>query len=316
MINSFINKEFTRYYFQKDQQNKSKMTYLKYIIFAIIISSFTANAQQDPHFSMYRYNMNVITPAYAGTNGSLETTFAVRSQWAGIEGGPETLNFNVNSPVGENIGVGLTVVNDKVFVLEETHLYADFSYKIKIAEEINLHAGIKAGGSFLKINLNELGIVDDPLFSENINTFNPNIGVGFYLKAKKYYVSLSAPGLLSNDRYEKEGLNPVSAKDDTQIFLGGGYDFDLSENFKLRPSVLGKAVNGAPFSLDLTASALYKERIELGANYRVDESVTMFFTAGFADNIFKVGYAYEYITTDLNTYTNGTHEIIIKLKLN
>lgn len=315
MMDSLINKKTTRYYFQKDQQNKSKMTYLKYIIFALIIS-FAANAQQDPHFSMYRYNMNVITPAYAGTNGSLETTFAVRSQWAGVEDGPETLNFNINSPVDENIGVGLTVVNDKVFVLEETHLYADFSYKIKITEETDLHAGLKAGGSFLKIDLNELGIANDPLFTENISTFNPNVGVGFYLKAKKYYVSLSAPGLLSNNRYEKEGLNPVSAKDDTQIFLGGGYEFDLSENFKFRPSALGKVVSGAPFSLDLTASALYKERIELGANYRLDESVTIFFTAGFVENIFKVGYAYEYTTTDINTYTNGTHEIILKLRLN
>ncbi|PKV49353.1 type IX secretion system PorP/SprF family membrane protein [Aquimarina sp. MAR_2010_214] len=290
------------------------MKYLKYIIFIITIS-FVSHAQQDPHFSMYRYNMNVITPAYAGINGSLEALFAVRSQWTGVKDGPETLNFNINSPVGDKIGVGLTAISDKVFVLDETHLYADFSYKIKINEELNLHAGVKAGGSFLKINLNEVGIEDDPLFTQNVNTFNPNVGVGFYLKAKKYYISLSAPGLLSNDRYEKEGLNPVSASDDLQMFLGGGYDFDLNTDFKFRPSVLGKVVNDAPISLDITSSILYKERIELGANYRLDESITGFFTANFLENILSIGYAYEHVTSGINTYTSGTHEVILKFKL-
>ncbi len=312
---SFKKVESNSYYFHQNQQNKSNMKYLKYIIFIITIS-FSGNAQQDPHFSMYRYNMNVITPAYAGTNGSLETTFGIRSQWTGINDGPETLNFNINSPVGKNIGIGLTAVSDKVFVLDETHLYADFSYKIRVAEELNLYAGVKVGGSFLKINLNDVGIENDPLFTENVNTFNPNVGVGFYLKAEKYYISLSAPGLLSNDRYEKEGVNPVSASDDQQIFLGAGYDFNLSDDFMLRPSALGRMVENAPISLDLTSSIVYKERIELGANYRLDESITGFFTASFLESALSVGYAYEHVTSNIGTYTNGTHEVILKFRLN
>ncbi len=291
------------------------MKYLKYIIFILTIS-FTTYAQQDPHFSLYRYNMNVITPAYAGTNGNLEAIFGVRSQWVGVEGGPETLNFNINSPVGKNMGIGLTAISDKVFVLDETHLYADFSYKIKVAEELNLFAGLKAGGSFLKIDLNEVGVTDDPLFAQNVSNFNPNVGVGFYLKAPKYYITVSAPALLSNDRFEKEGVSPVSASDDVPFFVGGGYDFELNEDFKIQPSVLSKVVTGAPISIDMTASALYKERLELGANYRLDESVTFFFTVGFLENFLNFGYAYEHTTTDINTYNNGTHEIILKLRLN
>lgn len=296
-------------------KNRIKMNNSIYV-FIFLLLSFLSNAQQDPHFSLYRYNMNVITPAYAGTNGNLEAVFGVRSQWAGVPGGPETLNFNINSPIGENIGVGLTAISDKVFVLDETHLYADFSYKIKVADELNLFAGIKAGGSFLKINLNEVGVANDPLFAQNVSTFNPNVGIGFYLKAPKYYITLSSPGLLSNDRFEKEGVSPVSASDDISFFLGGGYDFDLSDDFKLRPSTLSKVVAGAPFSLDMTLSTLFKERIELGTNYRLDESITFFFTAGFLENIFNIGYAYEHSTADINTYDNGTHEVILKFKLN
>ncbi|MEW7290754.1 PorP/SprF family type IX secretion system membrane protein [Aquimarina sp. 2304DJ70-9] len=296
------------------------MKNLKTIFFVLALSFVVqATAQQDPHFSLYKYNMNIISPAYAGTNGSLEAMFGVRSQWVGIPDGPEILNFNINSPIGKNVGVGLSIVNDQVFVLEETHLYADFSYKIQVGNDLNLYAGVKAGGTFLNVDLNALDIDDDPLFAENVSNFNPNIGVGFYLKAPQYYVTVSAPSLLKNDRFEREGVVPVSASDDVSFFLGGGGDFVISRSldntFKLRPSTLIRAVNGSPISIDLTASGVFNDRFELGANYRLDESVTFFITAGFIDSVLHFGYAYEYTTTDVGTYNNGTHEIIMKLKL-
>ncbi len=296
------------------------MKNLKTIFFVLTVSFVVqVNAQQDPHFSLYKYNMNVITPAYAGTNGSLEALFAVRSQWVGIDDGPETFNFNVNSPLGKNVGVGLSVVSDNVFVLSETHVYADFSYKIKVAEELDLYAGVKAGGTFLDVDLDQTGIQDDPLFTENISNFNPNVGVGFYLKAPQYYVTLSAPALLQNDRFEKDGIAPAEASDDIALFLGGGYDFvvsrSLDNTFKLRPSILARAVSGSPVSVDFSASGMYNDRIELGANYRLDESVTFFMTFGFIESVLNFGYAYEYTTTDVGTFNNGTHEIVLKLKL-
>ncbi len=293
------------------------MKKLKTIFFVLTLSFVVqTNAQQDPHFSMYRYNMNVINPAYAGTYGSLETLFSVRSQWVGVRDAPETFNFNINSPIKDKIGVGLSVISDRVFILEETHLYADFSYRIQISDNIDIHGGIKAGGTFLNVDLSELGINNDALFTENINVFNPNIGVGFYLKAPKYYVTLSAPALLKNDRFEKEGVAPSEASDDISLFLGGGYDVKLSEAFILKPSVLGRAVSGSPVSIDLTASGLYKERFELGTNYRLDESITIFTTVGFLNRAINFGYAYEITTSDVGDFnSNGSHEVILKIRL-
>ncbi|WP_103068828.1 PorP/SprF family type IX secretion system membrane protein [Aquimarina sediminis] len=291
--------------------------FLHYIFFILILlSAVKVRAQQDPHFSLYRYNMNVINPAYAGTNGNLEALFGIRSQWSGIQDGPETQNFNINSPLNKNMGAGFTIVNDEVFVLKETHLYADFSYKIQVAEDLNLYAGIKAGGTFLNISLSGLDIDNDPLFNQNVSKFNPNVGVGFYLKAENYYITLSAPGLISNDRFEKEGVTPVSGNENSHVFLGGGYDVALNDDFKLKPSILSKIVTGAPLSIDLTASAIYRDRLELGSNYRWDESITFFMIAGFSNNAFNFGYAYESTTTDIKTYNNGTHEIILKFRLN
>ncbi|MCK0145293.1 type IX secretion system membrane protein PorP/SprF [Arenibacter sp. F26102] len=293
------------------------MKYLPIILIACTtLFGFTANAQQDPHFTLYRYNMNIINPAYAGANETTDAIFGVRSQWSGVQGGPETQTFNLSSPLGNNLGAGISVVNDKVFVLGETHLYADFSYKLKLSETLKLYAGLKAGGTFLDVNLSETGITNDPLFTSDVSKFSPNVGLGFYLKAEKYYVTLSAPGILSNDRYEKDGTTPVAASDDLVIFAGGGYDFELSDSFKLRPSVLSRITSGAPVSIDLTGSFLYEERFELGGNYRIDESLAIFATVGLLDNKINFGYAYEFSTSEfLSTNNDGTHELILKFQL-
>jgi len=287
----------------------------KYIFLTLALSFvYTVSAQQDPNFSMYKYNMSVINPAFAGASEGLQATIGYRSQWSGIDGAVETQNYNVNSPVSDKVGLGISLIQDRIFVLAETHLYADFSYKLQVADDTNLFLGIKAGGSFLNINLNQLGVENDPLFSENIDTFNPNVGVGAYLKGNKYYVTLSAPGLLQSDRYEKEGITPVEGVDNVHFFAGAGYQFDLSDSFSLNPAVLAKAVAGAPLSVDLNASLMYNDRFEIGANYRLDESYTGFFTVGFADYL-RFGYAYERSTTTIQDFSDGTHEFIFQIQL-
>lgn len=271
-------------------------------------------AQQDPHFSLYKYNMNVLNPAFAGANNATEILLGARSQWVGIEGAPETFNFNVNGAMGKNVGLGFSAVSDKVSVLSETHLFADFSYKLNLSRKVALYAGLKVGGSFLKVNLADLGIIDDPLFTENSNTFNPNFGVGLYLKAEKYYITLSAPGFLKNTRYEKEGVQPVSAGDKIHVFFGGGYDIVLNTRYwKIKPSTLLKIVPGAPISWDVTAAVWYADFLEFGANYRIGESYTGFATVGLFKNSFRVGYAFENAANGLQRYGGSSHEIILKV---
>ncbi|MFP5437728.1 MAG: type IX secretion system membrane protein PorP/SprF, partial [Bacteroidia bacterium] len=45
-----------------------------------------ANAQQDPHYTQYMYNMNVINPAYAGSKENLAIGLLYRKQWVDIDG--------------------------------------------------------------------------------------------------------------------------------------------------------------------------------------------------------------------------------------
>ncbi|MGV3461724.1 MAG: type IX secretion system membrane protein PorP/SprF, partial [Flavobacterium sp.] len=58
------------------------------------------HAQQDPHYTQYMYNMNVINPAYAGSKENLAFGLLYRKQWVDIEDSPTTMTFSGHSPVG------------------------------------------------------------------------------------------------------------------------------------------------------------------------------------------------------------------------
>lgn len=268
-------------------------------------------AQQDPSYTLYQYNMNVINPAYVGINDLTEINLNYRSQWVNLDGSPTTQSLTFGTPVTDKMGLGLSMVHDEVYVLKETDVYIDFSYKVKLSDSTDLHMGLKAGGSFINIDLNSLGVVNDPVFMENVSNFNPNIGIGFYLKSKKYYFTLSAPHLLKSKRYEKDGVRVTEATDELHSYIGTGYTFELSPNLELTPSILARFVKGAPGSLDLTSTASFKKLFDLGLSYRIDESLSALGLYRISDMV-HFGYAYEMTTTEVKDYSSGSHEVLLR----
>ena len=129
---------------------------MKKIYLAVLLSLgglIEATAQQDPHYTQYMYNMNVINPAYAGSKENLAFGLLYRAQWVDIEGAPNTGTFSGHSPVGKNVGLGLSAIVDQVGPVKESNVYADFSYTLNLGGEHRLALGLKAGATFQKIGL-------------------------------------------------------------------------------------------------------------------------------------------------------------------
>ncbi|WP_435263067.1 PorP/SprF family type IX secretion system membrane protein [Tenacibaculum sp. nBUS_03] len=292
-----------------------KLYNIKYTLTLLVIMvCVKVQGQQDPSFTMYNLNMNIINPAYAGSSDGVELTTLIRGQWLGIENAPNTQTLSISSPVGKNLGLGLSIVNDQVFIAKETDVYIDVSYKLKLSENNDLFLGLKAGASFFNTDLNSLNI-QDPLYNQNVNRVNPNFGAGAYLKGKNYYVSLSVPVLLQSDRYEKEGNVVTSASDTPHIYLGAGYTFDLENdyNLKVTPSFMTRYVDGVPLSVDLTATISLLNKVEFGISHRLKESLSGLLMFKFIKE-FKMGYAYEHATNDISKYSSGSHEFVFKFQ--
>ena len=289
------------------------MKNLKYILILIAFGSVNLmTAQQDPNFTLYNFNMNIINPAYAGSSGEKQISLGYRSQWIGISDAPNTQALTYTTPLKNNLGMGISVVRDQVFVLQETDLTLDISYKLKISETHDLYFGVKAGGSIVNIDLNKAGANGaDPLFDQNQSFFNPQFGAGAYLRHDDFYVSISSPNFLNGKRYIKQGNAPRAAVDNLHMYYGFGYHFKINEQVQIIPAVMYRNTNGAPSSTDLNATVTYN-KIQAGMNYRIDEMYSIFTLFDIIDNV-KFGAAYDFTTSKINQVNdNGSMEVLIR----
>lgn len=295
----------------------------KFIGIAIVIlSTSTAFAQQLPQFTQYMFNTISINPAYAGSRETFSAVGLHRSQWVGLEGGPETQTLSMHTPLrNERIGLGLSFINDKLGYENFSYIYGDFSYTIQTGVNTKLAFGIKGGFTHYNLDeelLNDPSVTSDPFFNDVSNRWSPNIGAGLYLHSDRWYMGLSAPRILNTD-YNNGGEGNIDyvALERISYYITGGYVFDLSKTTKLKPSVLLKATNGAPLSFDISANFLFNETFWIGGGYRINQSAAAL--GGIADfqisKQLRIGYAYEYPLSDIRAYTSGTHEILLMFEI-
>lgn len=280
------------------------------LIFITILTVKDMSAQQDPQYTQYMYNMNIMNPAYAGSKESLSITALYRTQWSGLDGAPETITFSAHSPVGERVGLGLSAIKDELGPISETNVYIDFSYTLPLGENVKLALGLKAGATFHDVGLTSLELQDpgDPFFSEDISNVYPNVGAGAFLYSDNFYLGISVPNFLNSVHLDENGLKYGS---ETQHFFAtAGYVFQISDNFKLKPSVMVKSAFDAPISLDGNLNALFFDRFEIGASYRLDDSFSGL--VGFqVTDFLRIGYAYDHITSELKGVGSASHEVIV-----
>ena len=301
------------------QQQQQRRTIMRKSIITIIAITFAllitnkAEAQQDPNFTLYNFNMNIINPAFAGIKDNPELNMIYRSQYLGIEDSPRTISLAYSKAIGNNIGIGISAINDRVFVLDQTDIALDISYKLKVSEGTNIYFGIKAGGGFTNIDLtraNNSGT--DLLFSQNQSFFNPHVGAGLNIQNDNFYISISTPNFLKGERYEKEGNTPVAAINNSHFYIGAGYHIGINENLTLTPRFMMRTVEGAPTSYDAGASLDIGDKFTVGANARIEETASIYGLIRVIKKL-RLGFAYDISTTDINEVNdNGSLEFILK----
>lgn len=294
---------------------KMKQNFSYIILIMVLLAAGSLRAQQDPQFTHYMYNMSSINPAYA-----LDEPCAVslggmyRTQWVGAVGAPKTITAFVHAPVASRLEAGISIVSDQIGdVVKENNLYADIAYVIPVSDRNKLSFGIKAGATFFDADFNGFQYSDanpDPAFADNIHRVYPNVGVGTYFFGENYYLGLSAPNLLRTKHLEHQNSIATIGVEEIHCFFTGGYVFNLNDNLKLKPAFMAKGVKGAPMAFDLTANVLVNNRFELGAGYRLDDSVSGLANFYITPEL-RIGYSYDYTLTNMGDFNSGTHEIFL-----
>lgn len=287
----------------------------KLIIIIVIFAGFlNVNAQQEVMTSQYMFNGLFLNPAYAGSHTYFSSTLICRAQWVNFDGAPKTAILAVDGPLlNQRMGVGLQLSLDKIGVTNQTDVYANYSYFIKIGNG-KLGLGIKGGFSYYTAKVSDLTVWDagDDVFAGTTRSEAlPKFGFGAYYFTPKWYAGLSVPTLLAYDPDRDFNLDMEhSSALSRHYFLTAGYVFTASESIKLIPSVLVKYQPAAPVQVDLNFNVMYRDMFSLGIAYRTNDAFSVI--AQFQINKrYRVGYAYDIVTSKIGNYTSGTHEIML-----
>jgi len=285
-------------------------------IFGISLFFQKLQAQQQPQYTQYMYNTMSINSGYTGSTGSLDAFLLYRSQWVGIDGAPKTASFGIQSPISDKVGLGLSVINDKIGPSQETNIEGTFSYSLNLGFETKLAFGVNAGINVLGLNWSEgsYNNPQDPLFSTDVSgRVRPVLGSAVYVYSDKWYGGVSAPNLIKNDFYDD--VQEAVLDRELHFYAIAGYVFTLSDELKFKPATMLKIVPSAPVTWDVSANFLISEKVTLGAGYRYDDAISGLVGINISDTIF-LGYAYDRTLTSLQKYNDGSHELILKFQLN
>jgi len=289
---------------------------MKKIILFFLFSSCVLQAQQDTQFTQYMYNTTNINPAYAGSRGVMSVFGLYRTQWVGLDGAPETSSFSVNTPItNSNLGVGISVINDRIGPTNENTFSADLSYTIPVSASSKLSFGIKGTANLFNLDLNKLSPEHqgDRQFQDLDNKFSPNIGAGIYWHSDKAYVGLSVPNFIETNRFSDDDTAIFKEKINYYFIAGYVFNLDQYEYIKFKPTVLTKMVDGAPLQVDLSANFLFNDKFTVGAAYRWSAAWSAMAGFQITDGLF-LGYSYDRETTNLSNYNSGSHEIFLRFE--
>jgi len=299
--------------------NRVKHYLIPILLLAIIMIARQAGAQQNPLFTQYMFNGLVINPAYTGSHESMTTTFALRSQWTGLKGAPQTQVASAHSPLKlSRSAAGAVFVHDEVGVVNQYMAYGTYAYRIPLSKNAKLAVGGQAGVTYYQANLSELNILTsngqpDPNFYQNESRLLPNLGIGMYYYSKKSYIGLSLPTLINNRWNNQDAY--TQARQKRHYFLSAGHVFPMGAGLKFKPNVLLKWEEGGPFQYDLNANFLIHEAVWIGVSYRMQDSVDGLIELNINKQL-SLGYSYGYPISSLAPVQTGTHEVVLNYRIN
>jgi len=299
-------------------------------------------------FTKYMFNSLAINPAFAGSPEFMSLRLLYRNQWWGIEGAPTTQSFNIHTPFKEKVGLGLSVVNDKIGASGSTSAYLSYAYRMNFNKG-KLSLGLQAGAMNWRADFSNLRYRDpqalDQVFDEDTPVlWMPNFGAGIFYYTQKFYVGFSVPHMIAWDlRKDIEDSAVKWAKSYRHYYFSAGAAFPINGTaLYFKPSILIKSVGllgnfsaasnslnqvGAPTEFDIDLSFLFYESLWVGFSFRSAFEAEQFggnssfdsidiWAAFYLSNGMRIGLAYDYSITQLQRYANGSFEVMMGYDLN
>ena len=318
------------------------------LVLYIITGVKSAEAQQQPQYTQYIINNYILNPALTGIENYTDVKISHRHQWVGLQDAPVTTYLTLHKPLGKqddrttatsfdmpgenprgrnfwqdyeaakpHHGIGLKIINDRTGPLNRFAGYVSYAYHIGISARTSIAAGFEAGVQDIFLNRSKLDFgttnpVDPAVYnSGEINSLKPDFGAGIWVYSADYFIGLSAQQIIPQKIYFSDNtVKQQQSKLVPHLFATAGYRFFIDDDISMIPSVMLKYVQPVPVSIDINTKFQYRDLLWAGAGYRLKDGFNAMLGVN-VSNTFNISYAYDYTTSQLNTITKGTHEIVL-----
>ena len=285
-----------------------------FILALFLVGGQLVWGQQIGQYTQYMSNELVINPAFAGAHEVLSLTMVHRSQWSGLEGAPSTQTFSAHSLFkNEHIGLGMSIINDKVGIHQNLSLNTSYAYHLKVDKDSYFSMGLQVGVNHKQSDFASLaGHIQSPN-DPSINALKATstslvVGTGIYFRSPKLHLGLSAPKLFSSKTSINDSINIELNK--PHYFLYGRYRVPINSNIKIQPGILIKYLPNVPVSFDFSLAAIFNEVLLTGLSYRSFESIDLLLQAKVTKQL-KLGYSFDYPISMVSELSRSSHEIML-----
>lgn len=306
-------------------------------------------SQQDPQFTNFNFNRTFFNPAHTGVKRALCFTALARNQWSGFDGAPKTATLTGEYWM-ENIssGIGGSVMIDELGFEKNMSYRLNYAFHLTDIAKGNLSFGIDAG--FTSKILGPTGSQswvsssswqNDPSIPPQIKKTSPDFGAGIWYQHSKFWAGASASHIgtptMNQGNTVIISVPPIVHNRIYQVarhyWLTAGVNVQ-KRNWLVQPSFLVKS-DATITSFDVNCIATYNNAFWFGASYRFQDAVCpqLGFTWKSGGDktkpgneeipardprfrkkevaTWKIGFAYDYSTSKLNDYNNGTFEVFL-----
>ncbi len=270
------------------------------ILFLLLLAN-EAYTQAYPITNQYLLNPYVYNPAFAGASGYTEVFASYRTQWASIEGAPETALFTISHPTASRLSIGGIFRSDERGLLRTNSVQGTIVTSVPIWAGHSLSAGISAGATHTTLETSSLSsdiYASDPMLSETpFGNMDLDVSVGIRYGVGGFQLGLAIPRVVS----------PV-------YLVSASYRIDTKSAISIEPNVLFRTTEGLPSRTEAGLTVYLGDQFWLGGAYRQSYGGMAFAGVRALDRL-TLSYSYEAATVLTGGMPNSTHELMVGIRI-
>lgn len=306
------------------------------------------HAQQPYQLSQYFQNPHAINPSLSGIDDFWKVNIGYRQQWAGVEDAPQVyfLSFNgvfkkpdirmnsvrISRPEAyeeqetdeayrkrmRKHGFGGFLSRNEMGNYRITHGLLSYAYHIPLNRHLSMSVGVSAALSNNGFNRTGYQVrnpndeVYRALISGDVHQTYYDLNAGTTLYGKNFYIGYAATQLVMARSSSSDEV--AEATTYTNHYAMVGYQLNLSPQLMLQPSVMVRYDQLQEARFDANVKLRFDDLIWAGVSYRNKEAIAGMFGLVVNKDV-TLGYAYEQNTGEFNIENNGTHEVVLGIRL-